>query len=553
MKNKRIEENKLASEEAQQTQNTDNGPSVLKAAWLIAVVTIFSKLIGFIRDVVIANCYGASTVSDAYFYAYQLPALAIVLLGGVGGPFHSATVSVFSKIIPSLKEKANKEVNNLFNTFLTASFIAFAVFAVLCFVFSDQIMRFIISGNNQQLISLASMHLKIMSPVLIVGGIVGIYYGILISYREFMLPNVSPILMSGVIILMITLVKHDNTGVILAWATTIGALCQFVYQLPKIRKLGFRLKPNFDFSNPHFKQICELLFPAILSSTIGQIYVYVDMFFASSLAPGAWTSIGYSNRIFQFPVGILGTAFLVPLFPIFAMLVSQGDFEGVKKYFNKGVGVLFFAAVPMVVGVWVLGYDGIRLIFERGAFDKQATFMVTQALWFLSLSMLPYVFRDSITRVYYSFNDSTTPFLTALCSIVLKFFLNWLLVTKLAIGSGIGGITLSTSLVTMFNATILAILLKKKIRLDYPILFKNLGKMLVAASITLCVCLAASYLFNNIQLPMKLLEISKIVSIGTLCFGLYIYLNLVLKMDYALELKTRFVGKMQQKFGKKND
>ncbi len=553
MKNKRIEENKLASEEAQQTQNTDNGPSVLKAAWLIAVVTIFSKLIGFIRDVVIANCYGASTVSDAYFYAYQLPALAIVLLGGVGGPFHSATVSVFSKIIPSLKEKANKEVNNLFNTFLTASFIAFAVFAVLCFVFSDQIMRFIISGNNQQLISLASMHLKIMSPVLIVGGIVGIYYGILISYREFMLPNVSPILMSGVIILMITLVKHDNTGVILAWATTIGALCQFVYQLPKIRKLGFRLKPNFDFSNPHFKQICELLFPAILSSTIGQIYVYVDMFFASSLAPGAWTSIGYSNRIFQFPVGILGTAFLVPLFPIFAMLVSQGDFEGVKKYFNKGVGVLFFAAVPMVVGVWVLGYDGIRLIFERGAFDKHATFMVTQALWFLSLSMLPYVFRDSITRVYYSFNDSTTPFLTALCSIVLKFFLNWLLVTKLAIGSGIGGITLSTSLVTMFNATILAILLKKKIRLDYPILFKNLGKMLVAASITLCVCLAASYLFNNIQLPMKLLEISKIVSIGTLCFGLYIYLNLVLKMDYALELKTRFVGKMQQKFGKKND
>lgn len=79
-------------------------PSLLKAAWLIAVVTVVSKLIGFIRDVVIANCYGASTVSDAYFYAYQLPALAIVLLGGVGGPFHSATVAVFSKLIPSFKE-----------------------------------------------------------------------------------------------------------------------------------------------------------------------------------------------------------------------------------------------------------------------------------------------------------------------------------------------------------------------------------------------------------------------------------------------------------------
>jgi len=92
------------SEEVIEDKGEDRGPSVLKAAWLIAVVTIVSKLVGFIRDVVIANCYGASTVSDAYFYAYQLPALAIVLLGGVGGPFHSATVAVFSKIIPSLKE-----------------------------------------------------------------------------------------------------------------------------------------------------------------------------------------------------------------------------------------------------------------------------------------------------------------------------------------------------------------------------------------------------------------------------------------------------------------
>lgn len=534
-------------EEAQDNK----GPSILKAAWLIAVVTVVSKLIGFIRDVVIANCYGASTVSDAYFYAYQLPALAIVLLGGVGGPFHSATVSVFSKIIPSLKEKANDEVNHLFNTFLTATFIFFTVFAVLCFIFSDQIMRFIISGNNAELISLASNHLRIMSPVLIVGGIVGIYYGILISYREFMLPNISPILMSVVIILMITLVKHDNTGVVLAWATTIGAMCQFVYQLPKIRQLGFRLRPNFDFANnAQFHNLCELLFPAILSSTIGQVYIYVDMFFASSLKPGAWTAIGYSNRVFQFPVGILVTAFLVPLFPIFAKLVAQEDWDKIKIYFNKGVGVLFFAAFPIIIGIWVLGFDGIKLIFQRGAFDERATFMVTQALWFLAFSMLPYVFRDSITRVYYSFNDSATPFLTALCSIVLKVFLNWLFVVKLAIGSGVGGITLSTSLVTLFNATMLGLLIRKKIRLDYKDLFKNFAKMVVAGGITLVICLAGAYWMDSLhlQFPMKLLETAKIVSIGLLCLISYVALNLLFKMDYALELKNRLIGKIIQKF-----
>ena len=90
---------------------------ILKAAWLIAVITVFSKFIGCLRDIVLANNYGASTVSDAYYYAMQIPSLAIILLGGVGGPFHSATVSVFSKLIPSLKDKPTEEVNRLYSTF----------------------------------------------------------------------------------------------------------------------------------------------------------------------------------------------------------------------------------------------------------------------------------------------------------------------------------------------------------------------------------------------------------------------------------------------------
>lgn len=515
----------------------DKTQSVLRAAWLIAVVTIVSKLIGFLRDVVVANCYGASMVSDAYFYAYQIPALAIILLGGVGGPFHSATVAVFSKIIPSLKEKANLEVNKLFNTFLTASFLFFTVLAALMFVFANEIMAFIINGNNQELIALAGVHLKIMSPVLIVGGLVGIYYGILISYREFMLPNLSPIVMSLVIILMITLVKHDTTGVVLATATTIGAICQFLLQLPKLRKLGFRCKPNFDFfHNPQFKSICELLFPAVLSSTVGQIHIYIDMFFASSLKEGAWTAIGYANRVFQFPVGILVTAFLVPLFPIFSKLVSQSKFEEIKVYFNKGVGVLLFASIPIIIAILTLGYDGVKLIFERGAFDDKATFMVTQALWFLSFSIVPYVFRDSITRVYYSFNDSATPFAVAFASILLKIILNMLLVEKM----GIGGITLSTSLVTLFNACILGMLIHKKIKLDYKSLFLNFGKMLVAGLITLLICFEAGGLFSQTT-PIWL--IFKIISIGTLCLILYTSLNLAMKMDYAIELKNRLMEK----------
>ena len=519
--------------------------SVLKAAWLIAVVTIFSKLIGFVRDVVIANYYGTSLVSDAYFYAYQIPALAIILLGGVGGPFHSATVAVFSKLIPNLKEKPNFEVRKLFSTFMTGTILLFAVLALICYFFATPIMNIIVSGGSPELINLAAQHLKIMSPVLIIGGIVGIYYGLLVTYRYFMLPNLSPIVMSLVIIVMvITTSKSDNAGVILAWATTAGAVCQFILQYPKIRQLGFEFKPNFDFfNNIQFKNICELLFPAVLSSTVGQIHIYVDMFFASSLKEGVWTAIGYANRVFQFPVGILVTAFLVPLFPIFSRLVADNDFEGIKNYFNKGVGVLFFGAIPIIIGILILGIDGVRLVFERGAFDTNATFMVAEALWFLSFSIIPYVFRDSITRVYYSFNDSATPFMVAFSSIVLKVLLNILFINKLHMG--IGGITFSTSLVTLFNACILGLLISKKIKLDYAVLFKNFLKMFAAGIITFLICLLASILFDRfIELPKYVFESVKILFVGFICLGFYIWLNILFKMEYAMELLNRLKGKL---------
>ena len=103
----------------------NKAPSLLKAAWIIAVVTIVSKLIGFVRDIIIANYYGASLVSDAYYYAYQIPSLSLILLGGVGGPFHSATVAIFSKLIPNLKEKPSETVNKLYSTFMTATIIFF--------------------------------------------------------------------------------------------------------------------------------------------------------------------------------------------------------------------------------------------------------------------------------------------------------------------------------------------------------------------------------------------------------------------------------------------
>ncbi len=517
--------------------------SLLKAAWLIAFVTIISKFVGFLRDVCIANYYGAGLVSDAYFYAYQIPSLAIILMGGVGGPFHSATVSVFAKLVNPSDKIPPEKVTKLFNTFLTATFIVFLIFSVLIFIFSDQILNIIIHSNNTELVNLASLHLKIMTPVILIGGIIGIYYGLLITYRYFLLPNISPVLMSLSIIIIIAFSKGDKFGISLAIATSIGAILQFLLQLPAVRKLGFKIKPNLYIkNNPEFKNLIELVFPAALSSTIGQIYVYVDMFFASQLKEGAWTAIGYANRVFQFPVGILVTAFLVPLFPIFSKLVGEKNYDDIKYYFHKGVGLLNFVAIPIMFGIIMLSYDAIQLIFQRGRFDSHDTYMVSQALIFLSFAIIPYVFRDSITRIYYSFNDSKTPFLVAFSSIVLKFILNTLFIDKL----GIAAITLSTSLVTLFNATLLGIILLKRINLNYKVYFINLLKMILAAVISFSLNYIL-YRFWHINNSNWFMLAFKTFTVFILSMITYIIIAAALKIEYVGELIGRVRNYIRQK------
>lgn len=517
----------------------DETPGVLKAAWLIALVTIASKLMGFVRDMVVANYYGATMVSDAYFYALQIPSLAIIILGGVGGPFHSAAVAVFSKIIG---KESQENLNKLYNTFLTTTFIIFAILALLGFFFADKIMGLIISAGSPELVTLATQHFKLMSPIILIGGIIGIFYGLLVSHKEYILPNLSPMILSLVVIVAISLVNNDKSGLALALATTVGAICQLLIQFPKLRQIGYRIRPNFNIiNNPQFKNIIELLFPAILSSTMGQITIYIDMFFASNLQEGAWTSVVFANRIFQFPVGILVTAFLVPLFPLFSKLVGDGNYNDIKSYFNKGVGVLFFAAIPIIIMILTLAKEGVSLVFERGAFNSDAVIMVTEALCFLSFSILPYVFRDSITRVYYAFNDSKTPFIIAMSSIALKAVLNYILILKL--NMGIAGITLSTTFVTLFNAVFLGLLIKNKIRLDFTALFKNFAKMIVAGTITFTACYLTANWFNAIELPKYIFELTKIFFIGIICVSLYSTLNLVFRMDYAQDLYKRITLK----------
>ena len=536
----------MTSESENTAQN--NGEGLLKAAWWIAVIIFLSKVAGFLRDIIVANYYGAGVVSDAYFFAYQIPALVIVILGGVGGPFHSATVAVFSKLINNFTQKPPAEVKKLFNTFETFSILVFLVLSLLCFFFPRQIMGIIINNPaSDELLNLASYHLKIMSPMLVMGSVLGLYYGILVTYKKLLLPNISRSMESFGIVAVLLITKGDTSGFYLAAGTTLGCFFQLVLQSPVVRTLGYGFKPSFDFfHNKNFNELLELLFPAFLSSTIGQLGVYVDMFFSSGLKEGAWTAFGFANRIFQFPVGLLVSAILVPIFPLFSRLVAQNDDEGVRHYFSKGTGSLIYAGTYLMILIFIVRTDAIRLALERGAFDSSATLMVSEILFFISISIIPYVFRDSATRLFYSYNDSKTPFIIALLCIALKVLLNWLFVKPF----GINGIAVSTTLVTAFNALSLGILLRKKISIGYKKLLFTTGKILLAGAFAFLAGDFISVLWDKF-IPWSLLfGVIKLALIGIISLFAYILASFVLKIEYLYELKERLKEKIGAKWKK---
>ena len=517
-----------------------NSQGLLKSAGLIVIVILLSKVAGFLRDVIVAKYYGASLVSDAYFYAYQIPALAIVILGGMGGPFHSATVSVFSKIIKNFNAKPEKEVKRLFNTYETFSILIFGALAAICFFFPQQVMNIIISQATPELSSLAAYHLKLMSPVILIGAFLGLYYGILVTHNKFLLPNIAPSMLSIGIISTLIFSSGDNTGFYLAIGTTIGALLQLFLQVPVVAKLGYTFKPCFEFfNNKNFKDIMELLMPAFLSSTIGQIGIYVDIFFASGLAEGQWTAYGYANRIFQFPVGLMLSALLVPLFPLFSRLVAQNKLDEVRHYFNKGVGSLIYVGAFLMIFIFISRTDLISLALERGAFDHSATLMVSEVLFVISLSIIPYMFRDSITRIYYSFNDSKTPFYIAISSIALKFIFNSILVKPF----GINGIALSTVIITTINACLLAFLIRKRISLGYRAFASQIFKILACALIAFFVGACLNFALTKILATTFLFKIIKVAIILITTLGIYIGFSLLFKIEYLSDVKEKLAKK----------
>ena len=264
------------------------------------------------------------------------------------------------------------------------------------------------------------------------------------------------------------------------------------------------------------------------------------MFFASQLPEGSWSAIGYANRIFQFPVGVLITAMMISIFPAFSKLVGEKDWQTLKDYFHKGIKTLWFAAFPIFVFIAVFAHEAIQILFERGNFDATDTLMVTEALFFLSFAIVFYVGRDTLTRVFYAFDDTKTPFIVALISIFVKALLNYLLVKPF----GIGGICLSTVIVSGVNGLLLAFLIRKKISLEFMKMLPDLRKIIFATLIMTGFVLFSKTVLTGVLESGKLYLTLNILISCSLGAVIYLLTTAGLKVETTTQLIERIKSKL---------
>ena len=495
--------------------------------------TFLSKFIGFIRQLFIAGAYGVGIAYDAFNYAYIIPGFLIIIIGGINGPLHNALVAVLTP----LRSKEAAIILNQVSLKITAILL---LIGCLIFLKAGFIISSIAPNLNNESQIIAIQQLKILSPCIPLSGFIGLSYGALNTKNKFLISSLSPSIISLVMVIFIAcswLNKFQDFGIsylskstLLATATLTGTIIQFLIQLHEIYKIGLlNLRITWLKATNTEKRILNLILPASLSSGLGQINVFVDMFFISSFR-GAASGLAYGNLLIQAPLGILSNTVILPLLPKFSKLINKQKKDKVKQILVEGIEYCFLTTI-FLSGLFIT-FNGliVELVFQRGAFDNQAVYVVQKILIAYAVGIPFYLYRDLLIRFYYSIEKTKLPFQLSLVGIVLNIIFDWILTgaptinngNLLSFNYGAVGVVLSSGFVNLIVCSILSLSLTiYNYKIPNLLLLKKIAFKLISCIFASSICLS---LLNQIY-NERINFISKltILIIGLTLFTLIYY------------------------------
>ncbi|NUM25292.1 MAG: murein biosynthesis integral membrane protein MurJ [Candidatus Buchananbacteria bacterium] len=442
--------------------------SLTSAAIVLGVASLVSRLLGVLRDRVLAGEFGAGVELDMYYSAFRIPDLVFNLL--VLGALSAGFIPVFTGYL-SNKKKAWELVNNILNVLI----VALMLLTIFLAIFAPWLVKIITPGFGPEQLKITTLLTRIMflSPILL--GISGIFGSVLQSMKRFFIYSVAPILYN-VGIIVGALVFSRYWGIYgLAWGVVFGALMHMIIQIIAAFTLGYRYQWQFQITDKGLIKILTMMVPRTLSLIIAQINLLIVTIIGSTLAVGSIAIFNLANNIQSFPLGIFGVSFAIAAFPALSELVKK------KKQFIETLSItmrqILFFIVPASALLIVLRAQVVRVVLGSGRFDWEDTVLTLETLSLFSFSLFAQALVMVLVRAFFALEDSKTPFYTGLVNALANIILAVMLVEPF----GVAGLAIAFSLSTILNLVLLLLILHYRLgKLDGDKIALSSVKILVA-------------------------------------------------------------------------
>jgi len=425
---------------------------VAKASSILIGATLLSRLFGFLREVVIAERFGASATTDAFFVALTIP---VLFSDFIKYSVKNSFVPVFSHY---RMNRGDPEAWDFAWRFTRLLGFGFILVALGLFFGSPHLIGLIAPGLSASTQSLAIQLMRFLSFLVILLGLASILESIYNGFEHFVIPAFAPLALNISVILAV-IAFADRLGALgIALGLLTGGVLQ-LFILSKLFRIGrFTFRGGLKLAEPELKRVFTLgLFIALVQGIWGFYYV-LDRILASSLPDGSISALAFADRLIQLPVGVFVLALSVAALPRMSISVAQGNYRNLERIFSAGLRLLLFVVVPITMLFCIMRYPLIRVLSQRGSFDLRATTLTVGPLFTYSLGLCAFAAQIFMLRVYFALQDMVTPLLTSLASLLIKIIFSLILMRTFAAT----GIALATSIAALCNTILLALMLVRK-------------------------------------------------------------------------------------------
>ncbi len=381
---------------------------VMSAVGSIGLATLASRVLGYVRDMVVARAFGAGAATDAFFVAFRIPNLLRRLLAE--GALSTAIIPVFTE---HLVRGGRDAFDRMLRAVLGAGTLTLCLVTALGMALAPWIVAVMTPGwtTDPSLLGLAVRLTRLMFPYLILVGLAALAAGILNTHRRFFTAALGPAVLNvGMIASVLLLARHFEPPVMaLAVGVLVGGLGQLLVQVPEIRRLGLPLTPSGEWRHPALVTVTRRLGPAAFGLAAVQITVLVNTFLASLLPRGAISFLYYADRVMEFPLGVFGIALATAVMPGMSAQAARGDRRGLAETVGFALRLSAFVAVPATAGLLTLGRPIVELLFQRGQFAAADAAATAQALAGYAVGLPAFSATRIVAQAFYAIGDTRTP------------------------------------------------------------------------------------------------------------------------------------------------